>query len=138
MIQPVAVVGLWAVLCSCATRTVPAPTDGPGLSPGDPPGCVSDDQCPNGFCDTTQKCGTASYQFGYGIECTVPPLELPAETRAKLSNCGPYRCQDGRCRSCKSDQQCLGPGEVNDPTRPIACSPPDFVEGRPGRRCGAY
>lgn len=120
------------LMYACGGARAPAPTEaGAGAS-----GCSRDEQCLQGFCDSTGRCGTASYELGYGIPCQIPSLDLPGETRAKLDVCGAYRCKAERCRSCMSDDECLGEGESADSG--TTCSPLGFVSDRPGRRCGRY
>jgi|GEM_PF-1608868 len=126
-------------LCSCAGRSTTAEPGGTGGAIDAKAGCSRDDQCPQGFCDTTGQCGEPTFAHGYGIECQIPPSSLPAETRAKLNPCGPYPCKSGRCRSCVNDQECLGDLAVGDPlTEGITCAPVGFVPSQPGRTCGRY
>jgi hypothetical protein len=97
--------------------------------------CVADADCSRGFCDRG-VCGEVEEnpsKGAYGRECVPPPPEpsfppgmyngLPSTF---VDMCGPYRCLDGRCRSCPSDADCGGG---------MTCR---HVEGRPGKTCGDY
>jgi hypothetical protein len=95
--------------------------------------CETDVDCSDGFCDSDGRCRSIEPASGLGTECTLPPDELPPETKAKLRTCSAYRCTDGRCRSCTSDEQCQA--GVDPVVLRITCGE---VAGMSGKRCGDY
>ncbi|MDB4943465.1 MAG: hypothetical protein JWP97_2999 [Labilithrix sp.] len=100
------------------------------------PACTADAECSSdAFCDLG-RC--APLFHNHGAPCRessyVPPVDAGAGAVKPPPDdpsyiCGAYRCREGRCRSCESDEAC-GPdpsvGECN------THSNPEF----PGRSCG--
>jgi hypothetical protein len=86
--------------------------------------CRSDTDCQEGFCDL-RVCQKPTGV--YGRMCKLAPRTPEGPRNGKLNVCGPYLCSDGRCRSCKSDDECRL--ELGSPR----CYK---LEGEPGLRCG--
>lgn len=89
-------------------------------SSGELPVCSSDTECQTGFCDQVSCAKPDVDRTRYGAQC--------AEDSAR-DQCAGYLCQEGRCRSCASDDECIG-GNARGPSRCYA-----YPE-RPGRSCG--
>ncbi|MDB4943464.1 MAG: hypothetical protein JWP97_2998 [Labilithrix sp.] len=94
--------------------------------------CSSDAFCDLGRCaplfhDHGAPCRESSYvaPVDAGLEPVKPPPDDPSYI------CGAYRCREGRCRSCESDEACSGDASV--PGECYASANPEL----PGRRCGA-
>ena len=118
---------------SSTPLTASAPTPEASIAPKP---CAEDGECAPGFCD--RGVCAAMGKGGYGRLCDLPPEPEaepppPAPKPGKVWGrtgleyyCGAYRCREGRCRSCQSNDEC-GPD-------PAVCK---TTEGFPGRRCGA-
>lgn len=83
-------------------------------------GCSSDTECQTGFCDRGSCAEPDIDGNRYGADCAENSLR---------DECGGYLCQDGRCRSCASDNECTG-GNARGSARCYA------YDERPGRSCG--
>lgn len=104
--------------------------DGSGASA--PKACSTDAECLPGFCDRDICAMLGRGNYGRA-NCTpeppvaptppLPPGMLPGPPSAS-QYCGAYHCIEGRCRSCRTDDEC---------TKGSICKP---VEGFPGLRCG--
>jgi hypothetical protein len=106
---------LWgALVLACETRGSSRPVEsiGDAARAGDasPVGCVSDSECPGGFCDRSGSCESVSDRR-FGMACQWPPTLPSGLVDGRLFvTCGGYRCIDGRCRSCASDAECRDSG----------------------------
>lgn len=71
--------------------------------------CADDTDCRSGFCDRgvcIERSDSPSNPFNYGGSCSsVPPSTTPKPGQPD-PECGQYLCVKGRCRSCKSDEEC--------------------------------
>ena len=93
--------------------------------------CTVDAECSSGFCD--RDICTVPGKGKYGSPCVIrppppPPPPLPSGflpgIPSAADDCYAYNCVEGRCRSCRTDDEC-GKG--------LVCRP---EEGFPGLRCG--
>ena len=135
---------LMSLMVGCAAASSMPTDDGVDAGKVGSSGCASDEDCPDGFCDTTGECGTVNEMSKFGWPtCTEEKdfaPELDAQDRARLRYCGAYRCIDSRCRSCRNDLDCFDSTGVVDTASGITCGPvgvgaPMFPDGR---RCGRY
>jgi hypothetical protein len=136
--------------CGSAART--GPDGGKDVGKTGMPACTRDEDCPDGFCDTTGLCGVATPRGHFGWQpCTEfkdMSTDIPLKLRLmRLGICGAYRCMDGRCRSCRTDYDCnhvdgfegvgfVDGGVVVDVVgfcMPIGADAPEYPDGR---RCG--
>lgn len=94
--------------------------------------CTVDAECSSGFCDRDICAMPGRGNYGrtackpepsYAPPPSLPPGMLPGPPSAS-DYCGGYHCIEGRCRSCRKNEEC-SEGSV--------CKP---VEGFPGLRCG--
>jgi glutaminyl-peptide cyclotransferase len=93
-----------------------------------PMGCISDTECPDGFCDRNGICESVFLPRRFGMACQwSPTLPSGAVDGRYFAGCAAYRCTDGRCRSCASDVEC-GDG--------LMCRA--VPELYPGYACGRY
>jgi glutaminyl-peptide cyclotransferase len=95
--------------------------------------CSEDADCPDGFCDSSGNCAAVDPTIGYGVMCKPTPVEPNGGFILAQNRCGVFFCVDGRCRSCRSDQECRNGNRETDPIATCRRVPP-----RPGNQCGAY
>jgi hypothetical protein len=124
--------------CTATART--APDGGRDANKSAVPACTRDEDCPDGFCDTTGLCGVATPRGQFGWQPCMAfkdmPTDIPLEIRVKKLTCAAYRCIDGRCRSCRTDLDCFDVTGIDDGITycaPIGAEAPEFPDGR---RCG--
>lgn len=104
------------------------------MSDGAVADCADDSECKAGICDSDQVCTPVDNASRLGTVCETPAIDLDEMTRAKLDTCGAYRCINGRCRSCQTDDECRTSSD-NPEENTITCQE---VAGKPGKRCGRY
>lgn len=121
----------------CASDVAPARLKAAGEA------CRRDGDCQTSFCDR-DVCIALHSVSEYGNQCQPPAPDARPVDKLPERLCGGYLCQDGRCRSCRSDAECqstFGMGTctvVNEPARPKrgVCNP-ETTRRPPGTECSA-
>jgi hypothetical protein len=97
--------------------------------------CSTDTQCQMGHCDRG-VCGRIISWRSYGVPCVPAAPGTPIREISDEAYCVGYLCMDGRCRSCRSDSECVrwqpAPG-VPPSNEPLTCTK---FNDWPGKQCG--
>src|SRR4051812_24209920 len=90
--------------------------------------CVHDADCRSGLCNRG-RCGMVTGR--YGNQCDPPTRDAPPIEKLPEHLCGSLLCMEGRCRSCRSDEECQAYFGMGTCTPVPSADQPGYAECRP-------